>query len=191
MLAQDDAGQRALSKMMSGTLEEKKESVLEVVIEREKWMDKPAEEMSEDEKMKLKEYEVKKQKAEEEKERTIKKLEAEYRKLRQEIEEILDKFDEKLFVLFRRKLEYDYRIEEQELYSAKLAASILTVGEAERKRRFLDLDRDAKVEQKARLTNAVMCVKEFAAELLKQHDQKKAGLEAKRPGEIEGRVKNI
>ena len=48
---------------MSGTLEEKKESVLEVVIEREKWMDKPVEEMSEDEKMKLKEYEVKKQKA--------------------------------------------------------------------------------------------------------------------------------
>lgn len=60
--------------MMSGTLEEKKESVLEVVIEREKWMDKPVDDMSEDEKMKLKEYEVRKQKAEEEKERTIKKL---------------------------------------------------------------------------------------------------------------------
>lgn len=74
LLAQDDAGQRALGKMMSGTLEEKKESVLEVVIEREKWMDKPIDDMSEDEKMKLKEYEVKKQKAEEEKERTIKKL---------------------------------------------------------------------------------------------------------------------
>lgn len=56
LLAQDDAAQRALTKMMNGTLEEKKESALEVVVEREKWMDKPLEEMNEDEKMKLKEY---------------------------------------------------------------------------------------------------------------------------------------
>ena len=64
-MAQDDASQRALGKMMNGTLEEKKESALDVIVEREKWMDKPLEEMNEDERMKLKEYEVKKQKAEE------------------------------------------------------------------------------------------------------------------------------
>jgi hypothetical protein len=33
--------------MMGGTLEEKKTSVLEVMVEREKWMEKPLEEMSE------------------------------------------------------------------------------------------------------------------------------------------------
>ena len=46
-LAEDDSSLRALGKMMGGTLEEKKTSVLEVTIEREKWMDKPLEEMSE------------------------------------------------------------------------------------------------------------------------------------------------
>lgn len=45
-LAQDDASQRALQKMMGGTLEEKKTSVLEMTVEREKWMDKPVEDMS-------------------------------------------------------------------------------------------------------------------------------------------------
>lgn len=84
-LAEDDANQRALQKMMGGTLEEKKTSVLEMSVEREKWMDKPAEDMSEEEKSKMKEYEQKKQKAEEEKERIVKKLEAELRKLKAEI----------------------------------------------------------------------------------------------------------
>ena len=40
--------------MMGGTLQEKKTSVLEVTVEREKWMDKPIEEMTEEEKAKLK-----------------------------------------------------------------------------------------------------------------------------------------
>ena len=53
-----------------------------MTVEREKWMDKPLEEMSEEEKGKMKEYEQKRQKAEEEKERIVKKLEAELRKLR-------------------------------------------------------------------------------------------------------------
>ena len=69
--------------MMGGTLEEKKTSLLEVTVEKEKWMDKPSDEMNEEEKNKVKEYEVKKQKAEEEKERIVKKLEAELRKLKQ------------------------------------------------------------------------------------------------------------
>ena len=68
--------------MMGGTLEEKKTSVLQMTVEREKQMDKPQDEMNDDEKTKLKEYETKKQKAEEEKERIVKKLQAEMRKLK-------------------------------------------------------------------------------------------------------------
>lgn len=30
-----------------------------------------------------------------------------------EIDDIMEKYDEKLFMLIKRKLEYDYRIEEQ------------------------------------------------------------------------------
>ena len=61
---------------MGGTLEEKKISALEIHVERERWMEKPLEDMNEDEKVKLKEYEQKRLKAEEEKERLVKKLEA-------------------------------------------------------------------------------------------------------------------
>lgn len=68
---------------------------------------------------------------------------------------------------------------------------MLTVSEAERKKKLLELERDHKAEQKNRLTNAVMHVKEYAAELAKMRDQKKAGLDTKRPGEAEGRIKNV
>ena len=59
-------------------------------------------------------------------------------------------------------MEYDYRIEKQELYAAKLAVSILTVREAQRKK-ILELERESKAEQKNRLGNAVLHIKEFAA----------------------------
>lgn len=117
--------------MMGGTLEEKKTSVLEVTIEREKWMDKPLDEMSEEEKAKMKQYEQKRQKAEEEKERIVKKLQAELRKLKMEIDDVMEKYDEKLFALIKRKLEYDYRIEEQQLYCARLFLTMTTVQEQE------------------------------------------------------------
>jgi iron-sulfur cluster repair protein YtfE (RIC family) len=81
--------------------------------------------MSEEEKNKLKEYEQKKQKVEEEKERTVKKLEAELRKLKLDIDDIMEKFDEKLFGLLRRRIEYDLRVEEQELYCIRLSLSML------------------------------------------------------------------
>ena len=41
----------------------------------------------------------------------------------------MDKFDEKLFILLRRRIEYDLRIEEQELYCAKLCLSMASVQE--------------------------------------------------------------
>lgn len=68
--------------------------------------------MTEDERVKMKEFEVKKQRLEEEKEKIRKNLESELKKLRNEILEICFRFDEKLLILFRRKLEYDYRIYE-------------------------------------------------------------------------------
>jgi len=52
-------------------------------------------------------------------------LENELKKLRKEIQEICTDFDEKLMVLFKRKLEYDQRIHELEQYIIKLTLSIL------------------------------------------------------------------
>ena len=55
----DDAGLRAIKDMMNGTLEEKKETPLDEKLEIEEWMTKPLDEMSEEERSRLKEFEVK------------------------------------------------------------------------------------------------------------------------------------
>lgn len=60
-----------------------------------------------------------------------------------------------MFSLFRRKLEYDYRIEEQELYAAKLAVSMITVNDAEKKKKLLEIDKESKQLAKNRLTTAI------------------------------------
>lgn len=106
----DDSGIRAVKDMMAGTLEEKKETPLDEKLEVEDWMKKSPDDMTEEERMKMKEFEVRKQKLEEEKEKIRKNLEAELKKLNNEITDICSRFDEKLLILFRRKLEYDYRI---------------------------------------------------------------------------------
>lgn len=109
-LMADDSGIRAVKDMMGGTLEEKKDTPLDEKLEMEDWMKKNPEDMNEDERMKLKEFEFKKAKLEEEKEKLRKNLEAELKKLNIEIADICTRFDDKLLVLFRRKLEYEYRV---------------------------------------------------------------------------------
>lgn len=121
----DDSGQRALKDMMGGTLEEKKETALTETLQKEDWMNKPAEDMTEEEKLKLREYEVKEQKMNEEKEKMRKNLENELKNLKNQIDDICFQFDEKLLVLFKRKLEYDQRIYEQELYIIRLVLSMI------------------------------------------------------------------
>ena len=60
--------------------------------------------------MRLKEYEVKKQRLEEEKEKIRKNLENELKKIKSDVLEICNKYDDKLLLLFKRKLEFDYRV---------------------------------------------------------------------------------
>jgi hypothetical protein len=47
----------------------------------------------------------------------------------------MEKYDEKLFALIKRKLEYDYRIEEQELYCTRLYLSSAIVKQQEKKQK--------------------------------------------------------
>lgn len=54
---------------MGGTLEEKKETALNENIVEEDWMKKPIDEMTEDERVRLKEFEVKKARLDEMKEK--------------------------------------------------------------------------------------------------------------------------
>lgn len=190
-LAEDDSSLRALQKMMGGTLEEKKTSVLEVTMEREKWMDKPADEMSEEEKSKLKEFEQKRQKAEEEKERIVKKLEAELRKLKQEIDDIMEKYDEKLFALIKRKLEYDYRIEEQELYCTRLYLSMGVVKEQQAKRKELESRLEDSRAKLQRISNQKEALTAEEEEIERAKEAKHATLDSKKLGDIESKIKTI
>jgi len=109
-LLADDANIRAIKDMMNGTIEEKKENPLEQGLEVEEWMSKPPEEMNEEERVRLKEYEVKKQRLEEEKEKIRKNLENELKKIKSDVLEICNKYDDKLLLLFKRRLEFDYRV---------------------------------------------------------------------------------
>lgn len=59
-LMADDSGIRAVKDMMAGTLEEKKETPLDEKLEVEEWMKKNPDDMNEEERMKLKEFEVRK-----------------------------------------------------------------------------------------------------------------------------------
>lgn len=79
-------------------------------MKKEEWMDKQVDDMSEEERLKLREYEINLQKFNEAKEKLKKNLENELKKLNNEIIEICDKFDEDLLKVFKIKLEYDQRI---------------------------------------------------------------------------------
>ena len=94
-------------------------------MQKEEWMNKPMEEMNEEEKLKMREYEVKEQKMNEEREKMRKNLENELKNLKNQIEEYAYKFDEKLLMVFKRRLEYDQRIYEQELYVIRLVLSMI------------------------------------------------------------------
>ena len=99
----DDAGQRALKQMMNNTLEEKKENPLTEELVREEWMDKPRDQMTEEERVKYDEFQALEVKLNEEKEKIKQSLEQELRKTRTEINELCEGFDKKLFILFLKR----------------------------------------------------------------------------------------
>jgi hypothetical protein len=117
----DNVGQRGIKIMLGGTLEMKKnKGIMEETLDREEWMEKPVEEMSEEEKLKLKEFEQKEKELQDEKEKKRKAWEQELKKLGIEIEEACDKFEEELKTLHKKRLFYDMRIYEQELSIIRL-----------------------------------------------------------------------
>lgn len=105
--------------MMGGTeLNLKKDkATLDQELIREDWMNKPVDEMTDDEKVKFKEFE---QKEKEFKEKQKKAWEQDLKKIKGEIIEIQLRFEERLLTLFKKKLFIDVRVLEQELYLIRL-----------------------------------------------------------------------
>lgn len=105
--------------MMGGTelIMKKDQNLLESELVREDWMNKPEEEMTEDERQKLREFE---QKEKDFKEKQRKAWEKDLEKVKGEIISIQLSFQESLLQLYKKRLFYDVRIMEQELYIIRL-----------------------------------------------------------------------
>ena len=118
LLKGDNVGQRGLKAMMGGELVFKKDkNLLEMELVREDWMSKPDEEMTEDEKQRYRDF---LQKEKEFKEKQRKAWEFTLKNVKNEIQEIEIKFEERILQIYKKRLFYEHRIYEQELYIIRL-----------------------------------------------------------------------
>ena len=97
---------------------------MEVLVKAD-WMNKPKEEMSEEERKQVKEFEKRVAQHKEEQEKYRKALETELRKLQSSVSEICQLFDEKLKDFFLTKLASDQNIFQNELKMIKLGQAII------------------------------------------------------------------
>ncbi|KAJ3322393.1 Cilia- and flagella-associated protein 43 [Boothiomyces sp. JEL0866] len=116
---EDNSRQRALIQMMGGKLEDRKDQEEKEEVVKPEWMNKPKEEMTEEEKKLLKEFEKKMAIFKEEQDKHRKALETELRKLQGMISDIQDAFDLKLKEFSQFKLSVDKIIYEHELKMLK------------------------------------------------------------------------
>mmetsp|Transcript_38744 Transcript_38744/g.91098 ORF Transcript_38744/g.91098 Transcript_38744/m.91098 type:complete len:1764 (-) Transcript_38744:52-5343(-) len=126
-LRENDAGQRALMQMMGGTLKTKKDlSPLEIVLDREPWMDQVAEDdMTDAQKQALKDYQDKEKALAEEQDKYRKQLDAELKKLRQDVQELMQHFESALKELQHQRFVHDAKVFCQELYCVRLQLALL------------------------------------------------------------------
>lgn len=122
----DDVAGRALTDMMDGTLEVKKESLATQTLVKEPWMlETPLDEMTAEQRKLLAQFEAAQQKLVEETEKYKKSLDLELKKTRSEISEICKAFDEKLRALHESYLLMRRSVLVQQLYELRLAEDLM------------------------------------------------------------------
>jgi WD40 repeat protein len=123
----DDIGGRALMDMMNGTLEVKKDGdALEQVLVREEWMDQLTyEDMDDDQRRELEDFEARVKALEEEKEKQRKALELELKKLKTDIADVCRVFDDKVKELYDMRMRTQMVIFTEELYMVRLGLSVM------------------------------------------------------------------
>eukprot|EP00439_Symbiodinium_sp_Y106_P068857 s1358_g11.t1 len=126
-LRENDAGQRALVQMMGGTLKTKKDlTPLEIVLDKEPWMDEiPEEDMSEPQKLAFAEYQAKEKALAEAQDAYRKQLSAELKTLRAGVQELTLQFEGLLKKLHHERFSHDAKFLCQELYCARLQLALL------------------------------------------------------------------
>lgn len=104
----DNVGQRGLKVMLGGELNLKKDNnAIQTELVREEWMNKPEEEMNDEEKQRFKDFQ---QKEKEFKEKQRKAWEQDLKKIKAEIIEIQLRFEERVLMMFKKKLFMDVRV---------------------------------------------------------------------------------
>merc|ERR1719469_467648 len=118
-LKKDNVFRRGLKTMYGGTdlINKIERGSGEEELEREEWMNKPEQDMNEEEKIKYQEFLQKLATHEENKRR---KWDSGLTKRRKEILEIKSEFEESLLELVKKRLFFDARIYEQELYIVRM-----------------------------------------------------------------------
>ncbi|QDZ19022.1 hypothetical protein A3770_02p15400 [Chloropicon primus] len=119
----DNVGERGLKDMMGGTLHKAKASEVSE-LERPEWMDMPPEEMSDEQRKELKEFEHETKVLAEEREKRRKALEAEYKKIRSDALEACAKFDESVIELHKAKLDMTSLINRMEMDIIRLCIAL-------------------------------------------------------------------
>jgi WD40 repeat protein len=141
LLNADDSMRRALQQMMGGAPGAKKDtySALQENLVREDWMDLPAEDLNDEQRNALKEFEEKDKKLNEEKKRIRKILEGELRKLESDVVESCEKFDQKLEEVFQMRLRTEYDISQLEQMAVRLVISYEAAQKREEEMKELDV----------------------------------------------------
>ncbi|KAJ3329183.1 Cilia- and flagella-associated protein 43 [Blyttiomyces sp. JEL0837] len=130
---EENSRERALMLMMNGKLEDRSEETEKEELVRPEWMNKPKEDLTEEERKLIKEFEKKVATFKEEQEKYRKALETELRKLQGYIQEVCESFDQHLKELFDVKLATDQSIFQNELKIVKLSqATLLSESDEQR-----------------------------------------------------------
>ncbi|KAH6573720.1 hypothetical protein BASA61_002819 [Batrachochytrium salamandrivorans] len=178
--AGDNSRQRALMAMMGGKLENRAEQDEKIEIVKAEWMNKPTEEMSEEEQKNFKEMEKKMAILKEEQDKCRKALETELRKLQGLITELCETFDSQLRDFYHVKLSTDQEIYQNELRIIKLEKAILSNKDDDLKEIDLQHKMQQLQQEKVIYTNEIPEIKK---ELEKYREEYESAL--KRDKEIE------
>lgn len=135
----NDAGTRALTQMMGGTLKTKKDlTALEKTVDREAWIDEvPREEWSELQVQLYEEYEIKEKALLEEQDNYRKLLHQESKSLKGEVHELMTGFETRLEHLGKQRNAADTNCFLQEIYAVRLCLSLLQTVEDQGIKEFI------------------------------------------------------
>ena len=128
LLEGDNMGMRGLKRMIGGNelIFKKEKNKLDEELVREEWMNRPVEDMTEEEKQRLKEFE---QRVADSREKQRKQWLVNLSRVRVEIVDIKIKFEENLMQAYKRRIFYEARIQEQELITIRLTIALHDVKE--------------------------------------------------------------